>query len=116
MPPQGADHAGAVPPVYTGGSAEPPPPAESYDPDAGAGADWGDQPDPSGQTTADWQASDAGAGGDWSDSPENIPTGDWGAPEPAQDDSASAGGDWGDDAGSTDVDTSGDDQGAGGGW
>ncbi len=131
MPPQGAEPGGAVPPVPSGGPTEAPPPAETYDPNAGAGADWGNTPEPSQAGTTEWGVGDAGDGG-WTPLPEESPgggegnpadtTGDWNVPDSAPDESAGAEGDWGDNSASGDADAGGDwsdtsdDQGAGGSW
>ena len=71
-----------------------PQPAESYDPNAGAGGDWG-TPEP---------VQDQGAGADWGTpdpQPEPAPEqgGDWGAPDPQPqpepEPEPDQGGDWG---------------------
>lgn len=89
VPGGGAPHqAGTYPadPNAEAGSAAGPPP-ETYDPNAGAGGDWG-SPAPDGGGT------DAGAGGDWGAPDPAAPDagGDWGA---APDAPADAGADWG---------------------
>jgi uncharacterized membrane protein YgcG len=97
IPTQGSS--GAAPP-YEGHShpsqqagAEPAQPTERYDPNAGAGADWGTPTDSSSSTDQ------AGAGADWG-SPEpasGTPEpegGDWGAPD-QESTAADVGGDWG---------------------
>ncbi len=90
VPPAGGVHdaGGMNPPVHPNDQAPPP---ESYDPNAGAGGDWGGTPEQA-PTSDDWSGSgDAGAGG----TPTQEASSDPGA-----------GGDWG----------SGDDGGAGGDW
>jgi uncharacterized protein len=72
-------------------------PAESYDPDAGAGADWGgDNASADTGATGDWGGGDAdtGAGGDWGGGDADTGAGgDWGG-DAGADDSQGAGGDW----------------------
>jgi hypothetical protein len=112
--PPGSYPAGPLPPT-TPDQAGGVPPAESYDPNAGEGGDWGTAP-----PQAD-EASAAGAEGRWGAPAENAPDqlapqswnedtgaeGDWGDPN------AGDGGDWGDDSSAPDTDTS---EGAGGDW
>jgi hypothetical protein len=115
FPPGHHDQGGVVEPAPE--SSQPLPPAETYDPNAGAGGDWG-TPEPETPTTppdGDWSGGGDG-GGDWGSaeapSPENDAGagGDWGNVEeaPADDQDGGAGGDW--DA----PDAGGDDQ--GGSW
>jgi hypothetical protein len=112
--PPGGTGAGAFPhPEHgTGDTAWPPdsappqPPAESYDPDAGAGGDWG-SPDPAaGPAETAWSGGDASpgeaspdGGGQWVGADAAGAGGDWGAPDPSpSQDDPGAGGDWGEDA------------------
>ena len=109
----------------TGGAAAP---AESFDPNAGAGGDWGDgaATDQAGAGAGgDWgdasaPAPDGGGGGDWGNAADPNAQGaggDWGSPDPAPD---AGGGDWG--GGSEAPDDGGggggggEDENQGGGW
>ena len=112
LPPQSSVPGGVLPP------APPPPggvehPPENYDPNAGAGADWGDSSTSSAASPAgedDWGQGNGGTGGDWGD----------GGTLPAED-SAGAGGDWGNAAPEgfeelSETDDQDRDAGAGGAW
>jgi uncharacterized membrane protein YgcG len=101
----------------------PPPPAEptreTYDPNAGAGGDWGGEPEQAASSGAggDWGgAEDAGQGAAWG-SEEAAGGGDWGSGDPGSGGAEEAGGDWG--GGEADAGGGGDwggDAGGGGDW
>jgi len=82
--PQGGEPwPGAAPPAGA--------PQESYDPNAGTGADWG-TPDPASGGSPEPAADPGGVGGDWgAPEPSGDTGGSWSEPEPAAD----TGGDWG---------------------
>ncbi len=97
------DVTGGGAPTYPAGGTEQP--QETYDPNAGAGSDWGGTPDNSQQAAPDWN-SGGGTSGDWgSDDQSAGAGGDWGSPD---NDDAGAQGDWGGDAGSDDDNRGGD--------
>ena len=86
------------------------PTQETYDPNAGVGGDWGNDPGQGGG--ADWNAPDpaaeAATGGDWGGGQDDAATGgDWGGDQGAD----QGGGDWGGDTGGNN-----DDQNQGGDW
>ncbi len=100
---------GSTWPPSGAGADAPAPPAETYDPNAGGGGDWGTTDADPAQAQSD---AEAGAGGDWGTTepePDAGAGGDWGG---GGNDDAGAGGDWGG-GGNDDPGTS-DDQ--GGSW
>lgn len=100
---QGMPPGGVAPPPYDPGLAGGEPPAESYDPNAGAGGDWGGAPPEAAPDGGDWGG---GAGGDWGGG-DTGGGGDWGGGD------TGGGGDWGGGGGG---DTGGGDAGGGGSW
>ena len=119
--PAGGGHpaGGAAPPIHPNDPGAPPPPQETYDPNAGGEADWGAAPPAQNPPGGEWSgAGDAGGGADWGSAPaQEAPGTDWsGGDESGGGDSsnqdAGGGADWG---GGNDSGGGGDDN-PGGSW